>query len=124
MLVLSDICVWFLGLNALNLLNGCLSGEQAILLESENLLMKMKIEKLEFELETEKIRSRHFEGISQIAMMELQKENRFSVKSNRLFQLIHNFEIEMRLLEDAKVELVNRFNKLRDIASSMNSILQ
>ena len=84
----------------------------------------MKVEKLEFELESEKIRSRHFEGISQIAMMDLQRGNRFSDRSNRLFQLVLNFETEMRLLEDAKIEMVNWVNKLRDIASSMNSILQ
>ena len=114
----------FLGLDALNLLNCPLSGERSMLLESENLLMKMKIEKLEFDLETKRIRSRHFEGISQIAMMELQRGNRFTNSSNNLSKLFSNFEIEMRHLEDAKAEMVNRVRNLREIVSSMNSILQ
>ena len=105
-----------------------MTGERALLIESENLLMKMKIEKLEFELESEKIRSRHFEGISLIAMTELEKEiakgNRLNDKSFRLSKLFHDFEIEMKHIEDVKVKMVNSIDKLSNIVRSMNVILQ
>ena len=101
-----------------------MTGERALLIESENLFMKMKIEKLEFELESEKIRSRHFEGISLIAMTELQKGNRLNDKSFRLSKLLHDFEIEMKHIEDVKVKMVNSIDKLSNIVRSMNVILQ
>ena len=103
-----------------------MSGERAMLLESENLLMKMKIQKLEFDLESEKIRCRHFEGISTISLMELQKGNWVNAadRSNRLSKLMGDLQSEMRQFEAVRTDMVIRFCKLESIISSINSILQ
>ena len=113
----------FLGLCATDLLQFSLSGEKALLLESEHLFMKLKVQKLEFELETEKIRCRHFEGLSQIAMMELQKGN-WVDKNRRLSNLLVQFQAGMKQFEVVKSEMDNSVSMLKNLACSINAILK
>ena len=87
-----------------------------MLLKSENLFMKMKIDQLEFDLESERIRSRHFEGMSHIAMIELQ--------SSRIVELLGELQVEMKQFEVVKADISNCVNKIEAIVGSIHSILQ
>ena len=124
--MLSYKLICFLGFDAIYLQQFCLSGEKAVLLESENLFMKLKLQKLEFELESEKIKCRHFEGLSQIAMMELQSGNWVNSmdKSRKLGNLLVQFQAGMKQFELAKAEMVNCVSKLENLICSINTILQ
>ena len=88
--------------------------------------MKMKIQQLEFDLESEKIRSRHFEGLSQIALFELQKGNWVNAidRRNRVANLVSDFTSQMKKFGFVKTELVNCINTLENLVCSMNAILQ
>ena len=124
--MLSYKLICFLGFDAIDLQQFCLSGEKAVLLESENLFMKLKLQKLEFELESEKIKCRHFEGLSQIAMMELQSGNWVNSidKSRKLGNLLVQFQAGMKQFELAMAEMVNCVSKLENLICSINTILQ
>ena len=97
-----------------------------MLLKSENLFMKMKIDQLEFDLESERIRSRHFEGMSHIAMIELQKGTRvtYNSKSSRIVELLGELQVEMKQFEVVKADISNCVNKIEAIVGSIHSILQ
>ena len=116
----------FLGLSVNDLLDCNLSGGKAILLQSENLYMGLKIKQLEFDLESEKIRSRHFEGLSQIVLLELQKGNWVNSidRRNRVTTLVAEFQREIEHFEGIKTEMVNCVRKLENLISSINTILQ
>jgi hypothetical protein len=94
------------------------SGERAVLLESENLFMKLRIQQLEFELETEKIRSRHFEGISEIAMLELKRGNWVSSNAKRNKVVDTLVQIEW-----IKKEMLNSLQKLEAAVDSVKNVL-
>jgi hypothetical protein len=116
----------FVGFSVKNLLNLCLNERQSMLLESENLYMKLKIQKLEFELESEKIRSRHFEGLSQIALCEIKKAQWINAidRSSRLEKLIQEFQMELRKFESVKGEMISQVCKLENIVCAVNAILK
>jgi hypothetical protein len=103
-----------------------LNEKQSMLIESENLLMKLKIQKLEFELESEKIRSRHFEGLSQIALCEIKKAQWINAidKGSRLEKLVHEFQFELRKFESVKGEMIAQVCKLENIVCAINAILK
>ena len=88
--------------------------------------MKIKIRELEFAFESEKIKSRHFEGISAIALIELCKGNWVNSidKRNRICKIVTDFWNEMTHFEMAKSSLVNSVSKLENIVCSLNAILQ
>ena len=81
--------------------------------------MKLKIQQLEFELETEKIRSRHFEGLSQIALLELQKGSwaTCSEKRKRLLKAVGE-------LGEVKLDLGNCIQKLDTVVCSIKDIFK
>ena len=81
--------------------------------------MKMKIQQLEFELESEKLRSRHFEGMSQIALIELQKSNWVNSidKRNRLVKVIDEVQF-------VRSEIVKCVTKLDDVVRVFKNILE
>ena len=89
--------------------------DQAMLLQSENMYMKMKIEQLETELHCEKIRSRHFEGLSQIAMLELRSGHwvNSSEKRKQVFNVLDE-------VKNIRSEIVS---KLDNCITTMNNIL-
>ncbi len=103
-----------LGSKAVDFLRCEVSGEKVLLLESENLYMKLKIQQLEFELESERIRSRHFEGLAEIAMLELKRGN--WVNSNGRGK---KFCKAFSDVKGVKVELSNCVQKLEEIMSSV-----
>ena len=109
----------------LNLLQSKLSVEETMLLESENMYMKMRIKQLEFDLESEKIRSRHFEGISHIAMLELHKGNWSNSleRRDRLCKLVSDSHKELEKFVTVKSEMVNCVNNLDNLIRSLNTIL-
>ena len=88
--------------------------------------MQMKIKQLEFDLESEKIRSRHFEGLSQIVLLELQKGNWVNSidRRNRVANLVAEFNSQIKKSGFVKSELVNCINKLENLVCSMNALLQ
>ena len=87
--------------------------------------MKMRIQQLEFDLETEKIRSRHFEGISHIAMLELQKGNwsKSVDRRNRICNLVSETRKEFEKFVTIKSEMVNCVTNLDNFIQSLNNIL-
>ena len=84
----------------------------------------MKIDKLEHDLETQKIRSRHFEGISKIAMIELQKGSWVNAieKSRKVSNLLVDFQSELKHFEAVKADMVNCVSNLDKIVCSINAI--
>jgi hypothetical protein len=102
-----------------------LSRKESLLLESENILMKVKIQNLEYELETERIRSRHFEGLSQIALAELKKARWINdvSKSTRVHKLVTDFQNEMKEFEELKHRLNVQAIKLYNIVNLLSEIL-
>ena len=105
-----------LGFNVTEFVQCNINVEQAMLLQSENLYMKMKIEQLETELHCEKIRSRHFEGLSQIAMLELRRGHWANSSEKR--KQVSNVLDEVN---NIKSEIVS---KLENCITTMNNILQ
>ena len=81
--------------------------------------MKLKIQQLEFELESEKIKTRHYEGMSQIALLELQKVSwvNSNDKKNRLIKVVGE-------LGEVKKDLVSCGQKLDNFVCSIKNILQ
>lgn len=81
--------------------------------------MKMKIQKLEFDLESAQMRSRYFEGMSKVALIELGKVHwvNSSDKRNRLLKVVEE-------VEDVKLNLVNIAQKLDNFVCSIKNILQ
>jgi hypothetical protein len=96
-----------------------LNDNRGLLLESENMFMKFRIQQLEFELETEKIRSRHFEGLSEIAMLELKRGN--WVKSCLKRRKVCEALVEV---ERIRVEMINYLSKLESVVSSVKNDLE
>ncbi len=109
--------ILLLGSKLFDLLCSDLSKEKALLLESENMFMKLRIQQLEFELETEKIRSRHFEGLSQIALLELKRGN--WVNSNERGRRFSKAFLEVKEL---KLDLSKCVQKLEEVVSSVNNL--
>ena len=118
--------ILFLGLSSLDFFQRDLSFNRFMLLESENLYMKMKIKELEFELESEKIKSRHFEGISAISLIELSKGNWVNSidRRDRICKIVTDFQNEIKQFEVAKSSLVHSVSKLENFVCSLNAILQ
>ena len=81
--------------------------------------MKMKIRELEFDLECAQRKSRYFEGVSKIALFELEKGNwvNSSNKRNQLLKVLEE-------VEDVKLNLVNIIQKLDNFVCSIKNILQ
>ena len=106
-------------MSTIDLVQCNLSGDSALLLQSENLYMKMKIRELEFDLECAQRKSRYFEGVSKIALFELEKGNwvNSSNKRNRLLKVLEE-------VEDVKLNLVNIIQKLDNFVCSIKNILQ
>ncbi len=79
--------------------------------------MKLRIQQLEFELESEKSRSRHFEGLSQIALLELKQGlGRVNDKKKRVTDGL----IEV---EGVKVELLKCVHQLKNVIDSLKNVL-
>jgi hypothetical protein len=95
------------------------SDNHALLLQSENLYMKLKIEKLKLELESEKIRSRHFEGLSQIALLELKRGILVNsdVRRNQVLTALSE-------IEKLKVGLIDSVRKLDEFVSVFQNALE
>ncbi len=96
-----------------------MSDNHALLLQSENLYMKLKIEKLKLELESEKIRSRHFEGLSQIALLELKRGILVNsdVRRNQVLTALSE-------IEKLKVGLIDSVRKLDEFVSVFQNALE
>jgi hypothetical protein len=81
--------------------------------------MKLRIQQLEFDLETEKIRSRHFEGLSEIAMLELKRGHwvNSSVRRKKLCDAFGQ-------VDGIRLEISNSLQKLENIVSLVKNELE
>jgi hypothetical protein len=115
-----------LGLNGIDVFDCQLSGMEALLLQSENLYLKMKIQQLEIDLENEKRRSSHFDGVSKIALYELQKGNWIKCvnRRERIGKVVRDFECEMKNFDVFHKNMMDCANKLHNLIRSLNALLQ
>ena len=96
-----------------------MSVEEAILLQSENLYMRLKIEQLQFELECEQKRSRHFEGISQIALLELRNGSWANGREKR-----ERISKALKEIEMIKIEMGNSVSKIEKLVIFLREALE
>ncbi len=115
-----------LGLTNFDLLNCKLSGTEAMLLQSENLLMKMRIQQLEFDLETEKRRSVYFDGISKIALLELEKGNwvKCVQRRERVSELVREFQCQVKHFQVFKTQMNSCVSRMESLVCSLNALLK
>ena len=92
----------------------------------ENKLLKEKVQKLEYELATQKNVTKHFEGMAHIMMAELKKVQWVEAmsKCERLSSLFDEFKNEMRGFQDEKHQLLLRFSRIENIYHSIVAILK
>lgn len=80
--------------------------------------MKLKIEQLQFELEAEKKRSRHYEGLSEIALLELKKG--FLVNRDDKKRQILN---ALSDVEKVKRDLINCVSRLDNAVAVFKKVM-
>jgi len=80
--------------------------------------MKLKIEQLQFELEAEKKRSRHYEGLSEIALLELKKG--FLVNRDDKKRQILN---ALSDVEKVKGDLINCVSRLDNAVAVFKKVM-
>ena len=92
----------------------------------ENKRLKEKMKSLEFELETQKNLTMHYEGIAYIMSAELKKVQRVEAmsKSVRLGELFVLFDKEMKDFLTEKQQLFVRFSRIESLYNSIVAILK
>ncbi len=109
-------------------------------IEAENVSLKHVNDQLRFEvesqksicrqlmveLETQKSISRHFEGIANIVMAEMEKAKWVLAKDKgeRLSALLVQFNNEMKGFVSEKHQLMSRFLRIEHLAHSISAILK
>ena len=91
----------------------------------ENKVLKENVQKLKFELATQKSMTKHFEGIAHIMMAEMQKSKWIESvsKSERVRVLFDELNNEMRGFLTDKQQMLKRFGRIENIYHTIVAIL-
>ena len=94
--------------------------------EMENRQLKEKVQKLSYELETQKGLTTHYEGIANIMSAEMKKTRWIEglSRSERVHALLSEFNSEMRGFLSDKQQILQRFGRIENIYHSIVAILK